>query len=187
MFVQDCNDWKRKTPDDKTWANFKTLFSSAHQEWRELQATTSSNMYGTAPISGASANAVHHHNETADAIACLTTATAADRTTVATLASTYAKVTAELSSVNSKLVVALHEITFLTNVISKIQLFKSGKDGQPGRGTPIKMDVGPIHYCWTHNHSCLYPSHFYPSPTTNHKKGAKALDTKGVSTANKNA
>ena len=32
MFVQDCKYWKRTTPDDKTWANFKTFFATAHQE-----------------------------------------------------------------------------------------------------------------------------------------------------------
>ena len=112
----------------------------------ESQATTSVNMYGTNPITGASANAVHQHNKTADAIACLATATAADCTTVATLASTNTKVTEELSAVNTKLVVALHEITRLTNLVSKLQLSKSGKDGQTGRGTAIEMAVGPIHY-----------------------------------------
>ena len=138
MFFQDCKDWKRTTPDDKTWENFKTFFSTAHQGWRESQATTSGNMYGTAPIAGASANAVHQHNETADAIACLATATAADRTTIATLASTNAKVTSELSAVNSKLVSTLHEITRLTNVVAKLQLSKSRKVGLPERATAIE-------------------------------------------------
>ena len=82
-------------------------------------------MYGTAPIAGASANAVHHHNETDNAITCMATATAADRTTVATLSSTNAKVTAELSAVNSKLAIALHKITCLTNVVANLQLSKS--------------------------------------------------------------
>ena len=62
MFVQDCKDWKRTTPGDKTWANFKTFFATAHQEWRESQATTSGNMYGTAPIASVLANDVHQHN-----------------------------------------------------------------------------------------------------------------------------
>ena len=147
MFVQDCKDCKRTTLAEKMWANFKTFFDTAHQEWRESQATTSGNLYNTAPITGASANAVIQHNKTANTIACLATATAADRTTVATLTSTNAKVTAELSAVNSNLVVALHEITRLTNVVSKLQLSKAIKDGQPGRGTAIKMTVSPIHYC----------------------------------------
>ena len=79
-------------------------------------------MYGTAPIAGASANTVHQHNKTVDAITFLATATAADCTTVANLASTNTKVTAELSTVNSKLVSALHKITPLTNVVAKLQL-----------------------------------------------------------------
>ena len=143
-------------------------------------------MFGTAPIAGASANTVYQHNKTADAITCLATSTAVNRTTVATLASTNAKVTAELSTVNSKLVSALHEITCLTNVVAKLQLSKSGKVGPPGHGTAIKMAVGPIHYCWTHGHSCLHPSHLCTSPAANHNKGAKASDTKGGSNANKN-
>ena len=146
----------------------------------------SGNMYGTTPIAGASANAVHQHNKNSDAIACLATSTAADRTTVATLASTNANVTAELSAVNSKLVVALHEITFLNNVVAKLQLSKSGKDGQPGRGTVTEMAVRPIHYCWKHGHSFLHPIHLCPSPAANHNKGAKASDIKGGSNANKN-
>ena len=152
-----------------------------------MQATTSGNLYGTAPIAGASANAVLQHNETSNAIACLATATSANRTTVATLASTNAKVTAELSTVNPKIVVALHEITRLTSVVSKLQLSKAGKDGHPGRGTTIEMEFGPIYYFWTHGYSFLHPSHLCPSPAANHKKVAKASDTKGRSTYNKNA
>ena len=186
MFVQDCKDWKRTTPDDNMWANFKTFFATAHQEWRESQATTSGNMYGTVPIAGTSANAVHHNNHTAETIACLSTATADNHTTVATLASTNAKVTPELSAVNSKLVTSLNEITRLTNVVTKLQLSKSGKVGPPGRGTAIEMAVGPIHYCLTHRHSCLHPSHLCPSPAANHNKVAKLSDTKGGSNANKN-
>ena len=145
MIVQDCKYWKRTTPDDKTWEKFKNFFATAHQEWFKSQATTSGNMYGTAPIAGASANAVHQHNETANAIACLATSTAADCTTVANLASTNAKVTSELSTVNSKLIVALHDITCLNNVVAKLQLSKSGKDGLPGRVIAIEMAVVPSH------------------------------------------
>ena len=107
-------------------------------------------MYGTAPIAVSSANAVHQHNETTDAIACLATATAADCTAVSTLASTNYKVIAELSAANTKLVSALHKINRLTNVDAKLQLSKSRKVGPPGRATAIKMAVGPIHYCWMH-------------------------------------
>ena len=174
------------TTDNKRWENFKTFFATAHQEWRESQSTLSGNMYSTAPIAGASANAVHQHNKTADAIAFLATANASGCTTVATLASTNSKVTAELSTVNSNLVVALHNITRLTNVVAKLQLSKSRKCGLPGRGTAIEMAVGPIHYCWTHGHSCLHPSHLCPIPSANHKKVAKASDTKGGYNANKN-
>ena len=151
-----------------------------------MQATTPGNLYGTAPIAGASVNAVLQHNETANVIACLATTTAANCTTVATLYSTNTKVAAELSAFNAKLDVTLHDIIRLTNVVSKLQLSKSGKDGQPGRGNSIKMAVGPIHYCWTHGHSCLHPIHLCPSPAANHKKGAKASDTKSGSNANKN-
>ena len=100
-------------------------------------------MYGTAPIAGASANTVHQHNKTADAIAFLATVTDADRTTVDTLASTNANVTAELSVVNTNLVVALHKITCLANVVSKLQLPKSGKYGLPwGRWShPLLLDA----------------------------------------------
>ena len=143
-------------------------------------------MYGTAPIAGASANAFHQHNETANAIACLATATAADRTTVATLASTNANVTLDLSAVNSKLASALHEITRLTNVVAKLQLSKSGKFVPPGRATATKMAVGPTHYFWTHIHLCLHLSHLCTIPAANHNKGEKASDTKGGSNTNKN-
>ena len=104
-------------------------------------------MYGTTPIAGASFNAVHQHKETADAITCMATDTAAYHTTVSTLTSTNSKVTADISAVNSKLVVAFHEITRLTNVVSKLQLSKSRKYGHPGGGTAIEMAVVPIHYC----------------------------------------
>ena len=40
LFNENCKFWRRQPADDKTWTRFKEFFATAHQEWRELQTTT---------------------------------------------------------------------------------------------------------------------------------------------------
>ena len=40
IYADDCKVWKRKPAADKTWTAFKVFFSTANQEYRESQETT---------------------------------------------------------------------------------------------------------------------------------------------------
>ena len=40
MFTDNCKQWKRRDPANKTWTKFKIFFATDHQELRKLQATT---------------------------------------------------------------------------------------------------------------------------------------------------
>ena len=101
MFAEDYKLWRRRAAGDKNWQQFKTYFIMDHQELRESQKT----------LQGAGYHATNNtfvqtsddsdlKQETADAIANLATATAADRATVATLIETNSKFTQELITVN---------------------------------------------------------------------------------------
>ena len=91
------------------WLQFKIDFTISHQKYRESQATTPA----AAGFNASPPNNPYAHLETIDAIANLATATAADRTAVANLTTTNAALTAELVTVNSKLVKALEKIVAL--------------------------------------------------------------------------
>ena len=84
---------------------FKIDFTISHQEYRESQVTTPA----TAGFNASPPKNPDAHLETIDAIANLATTTAADRTAVANLTTTNAALTAELVTVNSKLVKALEK------------------------------------------------------------------------------
>jgi hypothetical protein len=74
MFPESCRKWHCKTEAEKTWANFKTHFTEAHQDWRLSQGTTQ-----TAGYHGTNNTMDSFVNNTADAFANLATATASHR------------------------------------------------------------------------------------------------------------
>ena len=93
LFLDDCKTWKRLPAARKTWATFKTFFATVHQEWRELQVTTSGAGFQLA-------NNLYqqdlYQQETVDDIANLATATASDRTSVAAITATNTTLTTKL-------------------------------------------------------------------------------------------
>ena len=164
IFAADCEIWKRQAAACKTWAQFKTDFRVAYKEYNEA--------LDIAPrAAGFHASQVDSSQEsTIEAIANLATATAADRTAVATLTDTNASLTKSLAKANEKLISALTQVSTLTKQLSD------------SRGnTPSERK----HYCWTCGYRSEHSSWNCPTPATGHQKRAKVADIMNGSVANK--
>jgi hypothetical protein len=108
LFADDCKIWRRRTTVEKTWTEFKRVFTLAHQELRESTHTSKGSGFHSANNAVTQDDFNHDiQQETVDAIANLATATASDRATVASLTATNSRLTLELIAVNAKLVKAL--------------------------------------------------------------------------------
>ena len=125
-----------------------------------------------------------HQADTFDALANLATATAADRSTVATLIDTIAQLSLELASAQVEFISSLLDNQRLLKMLSE----KGGSwntsggvaDGNnSGGGAAGPWDGTIIHYCHTHGHKCPHPSFNCPEPATEHIKNATKKDTRG--------
>lgn len=169
MFPEACREWRRRPIGEQTWANFKTTFTEAHQDYRDSQATATQAGYHHANA------AMEFQHDTAEAIANLATATASDRTTVANLTTTNRNLTNELAQAISKLNLAQTDLTRI-----KIQL--ASKTGHnPGSDTDERNFKPNTNYCWTHGYKVnrRHNSETCKNPGTGHKHDATRLDTKG--------
>ena len=98
--------------DVKTWTHSKKIFATAHQEWRELQTTTSGAVFQSGNHAYQSANHVYQH-ETVKAIANLATTTASDCASVAALTATKSTLTADCTATYYQILVALQDLAKL--------------------------------------------------------------------------
>jgi hypothetical protein len=100
LYPDACRAWQSRELAAKTWAQFKIDFSTAHREFRltnqpaQQSGFHSANMMIEQSRDGSM-------QETAEAIAQLATATASDRSTVATLAATNAKLATQLEAAHA--------------------------------------------------------------------------------------
>ena len=128
----------------------------------------------------------NHQSETVDDLANLATATAADRTTVATLTYTIAQLSSEFASAQSKLISSLLDNQPLLKRLSdkggSWNTSRGVTEGKTsGGGAAGPWDVPSIHYCHTHGHKCPHPSFKCPEPGTGHINNATKKDTQGGS------
>jgi hypothetical protein len=149
MFSDACRDWRRRPTADHNWVNFKLDFALAHQDLRDSQLTSKQSGYHNANAAYEDhANAAfEQQQETALALANLASATAADRSTVASLTTTNSNITAELAKTTAKLTIAWAEITAL-----KVEL--ASLKGGPASGHNSQRRTYPpnTNYCWTHGY-----------------------------------
>ena len=117
LFNDDCKLWKQRDPDNKTWTQFKTFFSTSHQELRKLQATPKGVSYHSANHVGQHAANHVYQQETVDDISNLSTSTAIDCASVASITSTNSNLAAALMLSNSKLFTTLQDVALLTGTI----------------------------------------------------------------------
>lgn len=184
LFEPEIKEWKAKTAEEKTWANFKKFFMKTHRYWRNSTTRTTGKMYPLANHMATSEGDTDNtlfNSEAVEALANLATATASDRATVATLTATVANLAAELAETQAKLVKALMENSKLIK-----QLGTKGANTLTSEGGGYDpSDAKPVHYCWTHGFKCLHPSHKCPAPKEGHVKRATRARTFGGSTLNK--
>ena len=179
MFPEACREWRRYTPANQTWVNFKTAFSLAHQELRDSQVTSNQAGYHNANAAYEHATAAFElQQETAAAIANLATATAADRSTVASLTSTNGKLTIELAQATAKLTAAQASITALQVEIATLKISGTNDNRRPPRQyTPNS------NYCWSHGYKVngAHTSATCSRPREGHQKDATRENNKGGS------
>ena len=106
-FAADCREWNKRSSDSKTLPHLKGFFAAAHREWRLLLQNNTSTPYGAAHNATAHPDDGCLQQETMDAIANLATSTASDCAANAQLTATVERITAEIVTVNAKLVTAL--------------------------------------------------------------------------------
>jgi hypothetical protein len=98
-----CRRWNEKTLADKTWAQFKAHFSAARRQHKQMQGESAE----TAGYHSGNADVVQTEDQMAEAtigaLANLTTATAADRGVVATLAEANARLGKQLEENSNEL------------------------------------------------------------------------------------
>jgi hypothetical protein len=133
-FMSACRRWNEKPLADKTWAQFKTHFSAAHRQHKQMQGESA------ATAGYHSANAAVGETEyqmaeaTIGALANLATATAADLGVVETLTEANARLVKQLED-NS------NELRELKALIKKERFEKRCQ---------CSFNPSPNNYCWTH-------------------------------------
>ena len=159
--------------DGKTLLHIKVLFAAAHKEWCLSLRNKTRTPYGSAHNATAHPDNGYLQQETVDDIANLMTATASNLNDIAELTATVKRFTADLITVNTKLVTDLQPR----------RASRGGHGGQSrgrGRGAGTKTLTGAvldtrtnnqdleltIHYCWTCGPRCIHNSAKCPGPTT---------------------
>jgi uncharacterized protein with von Willebrand factor type A (vWA) domain len=166
-----CRQWNEKPAADKTWTHFKSHFTAAHRQHKQMQVETAAN------AGYYSANAAMTQTEdqmaeaTIGALENLATATAADRGVVAAL-----------TQANSRLVKQLEEnaseLRELKALLHQEQCDKRG---------PRSSTTSASNYCWTHGYKVGSTHISLTCNTRNpgHKAEATRADNMGDSQANK--
>jgi hypothetical protein len=155
LFPDACRAWQSRAIAEKTWAQFKIDFATAHREFRLTNQTAQQSGFHSANMM-IEQSRPESMNDTAKAIAQLATTTDSDRSTVATLTTTNAKLATQLEAANALIAQLKNEIATLKNKI------KPACQGQ----RPVRTTNNDSH-CWSHGYQ-VAKSHM--SATCNMKK-----------------
>jgi hypothetical protein len=120
LFPDACRAWKSRAIAGKTWAQFKINFVTAHREFRLTNQTTQQSGFHSANMM-IEQGCDDSMQDTVDAIAQLATATTSDRSTVATLTTTNAKLANQLEAAHALIAQLKNEIVMLKNKIKHKQ------------------------------------------------------------------
>ena len=91
-----CTEWEEKPAAEKTYANFKTHFTTAHQRFRNLQRLKQTGFGHSNQMNNI--QMIENQQETASALQALATATSSDRTAVANLTKANQELTTHLTT-----------------------------------------------------------------------------------------
>jgi hypothetical protein len=155
LFPDACRAWQSRSIAEKTWAQFKLDFATAHREFCLTNQTAQQSGFHSANLM-IEQGREGIMQDTVNAIAQLATATASDRGTVATLDTTNSKLATQLEDTHAQIAQLKDDIAALKNKI------KPAWQGQ----RPIKMTNNDS-YCWSHGYQ-VAKSH--TSATCNMKK-----------------
>jgi hypothetical protein len=166
LFPDACRAWQSRAIAAKTWAQFKIEFATAHREFRLTNQTAHQSGFHSANMM-IEQGRDDSMQETAETIAQLATATASDRGTVATLATTNAKLANKLEAAHAPIAQLKSE-----NATLKIKIKPVWQEQRPTRTT--NNDI----YCWYHGYQVAKT---YISATCNVRKiGHQETVTKTV-------
>jgi uncharacterized protein (UPF0335 family) len=155
LFPDACRAWQSRAIAGNTWAKFKIDSATSHWEFRLANQTAQQSIFHSANMM-IEQHSPESMNETAEAITQLATATASDRSTVATLTTTNAKLASQLEADNARITQLKNEIATLKNKIKPVW------QGQ----RPVRTTNNDS-YCWSHGYQ-VAKSH--TSATCNMKK-----------------
>jgi hypothetical protein len=116
LFPNACRAWQSRAIAGKTWAQFKLDFATAHREFRLTNQTAQQSGFHSANMM-IEKGRDETMQDTVDAIAQLSTETASDCGTVATLTTTNAKLPAQLEAAHAQISQLKNEIATLKNNI----------------------------------------------------------------------
>jgi hypothetical protein len=170
-FMSACRRWNKKTLAEKTWAQFKTHFSTAHHQQKQMQgesAATSGYHYDNAAVGQTEE---HMAEANIGALANLATETTSDCGVVATLTEANARLVKQLED-NS------NELRELKALIKKEITEKRCQRS---------FNPSPNNCCWTHGYKVAntHASLSCNLPKQGHNREATRANNMGGSQANK--
>jgi hypothetical protein len=116
LFPDAFRAWQSRAISGKTWEQFTLDFATAHRDIRLTNQTAHQSGFHSANMM-IEQGSHETMQDTVDVIAQLTTATASDRGTVATLTTTNAKLTTQLETAHAQTAQLKNEIATLKNKI----------------------------------------------------------------------
>jgi hypothetical protein len=170
MFPESCREWRRRPVEQKTYENFKTEFSLAHQDLRNLKTTSQG--------AGYQANSVieNFYVDTQDQISHLASAASSDRSNIQAI-------------VNANKVLT-DQITLLTKELLAMREHLTKKTTPPdyNKNTIGKKRYKNDNYCWTHGYDCHdnHTSSNCKNPKDGHQKDATKNNPMNGSSLGKN-
>jgi hypothetical protein len=155
LFPDACRAWQSRSIVENTWAQFKIDFATAHREFWLTNQTAQQSLFHSANMM-IKQSRTESMSDTAKAIAQLATAMASDRSTVATLTTTNAKLVTQLEADSALIAQLKNEIATLKNKIKPVW-----------QGHCPVRTTNNDSYCWSH---CYQVAKSHMSATCNMKK-----------------
>jgi hypothetical protein len=161
LYFDECKEWDKKDPADKTWTEFKTYFLHAQRTLRLQQQTSQHAGYH----SNIATHMSDKENATNDALSCLTSAAESDRQSFAALVTN-----------NNDLA---HKLTAALADIKALQQNATNRNKHDPKRTKNTS------YCWTHGFkvSRIHTSESCQNPAEGHQKTADRNNLMGGNTA----
>jgi hypothetical protein len=135
-FMSACSWWNEKPSAGKTWTHFKSHFAAAHRQHKQMQGQSAATAGYHSANSAVTQNEDQMAEATIGALTDLATATAADRSVVATLTQANSRLAKQLEENSSE----LRELKALLN-----QERRDKRD-------PRSFNPSASNYCYTHGY-----------------------------------